>query len=225
MTLSEKLSEIRQRMADATLRAGRSVESVQLLAVSKTFPVEAIEEAFAAGQLAFGENKVQEALEKIPQLPSALQWHLIGPLQRNKVRKALPHFSMIHAVDSVRLAETISQVAAELNIKAQILLEVNVDGEERKFGFMPEQLREQMLHLAALPSLEIKGLMCIPKPQETPDKMRPAFRRLRELARDLKETYHLSLPELSMGMSDDFEVAIEEGSTIIRVGSALFGHR
>lgn len=225
MTLSEKLSEIRQRMADATLRAGRSVESVQLLAVSKTFPVEAIEEAFAAGQLAFGENKVQEALEKIPQLPSALQWHLIGPLQRNKVRKALPHFSMIHAVDSVRLAETISQVAAELNIKAQILLEVNVDGEESKFGFMPEQLREQMLHLAALPSLEIKGLMCIPKPQETSDKMRPAFRRLRELARDLKETYHLSLPELSMGMSDDFEVAIEEGSTIIRVGSALFGHR
>lgn len=225
MTLSEKLSEIRQRMADATLRAGRSVESVQLLAVSKTFPVEAIEEAFAAGQLAFGENKVQEALEKIPQLPSALQWHLIGPLQRNKVRKALPHFSMIHAVDSVRLAETISQVAAELNIKAQILLEVNVDGEESKFGFMPEQLREQMLHLAALPSLEIKGLMCIPKPQETPDKMRSAFRRLRELARDLKETYHLSLPELSMGMSDDFEVAIEEGSTIIRVGSALFGHR
>lgn len=225
MTLSERLSEIRQRMADVTLRAGRSVESVQLLAVSKTFSVEAIEEAFAAGQLAFGENKVQEALEKIPQLPSALQWHLIGPLQRNKVRKALPHFAMIHAVDSVRLAETISQVATELNLKSQILLEVNVDGEESKFGFMPEQLREQMLHLAALPSLEIKGLMCIPKAQETPDKMRPAFRRLRELARDLKETYHLSLPELSMGMSDDFEVAIEEGSTIIRVGSALFGHR
>lgn len=225
MTFTEKLSEIRQRMADAALRSGRSLESVQLLAVSKTFPVEAVAEAIAAGQLDFGENKVQEALEKIPQLPPILQWHLIGPLQRNKVRKALPHFAMIHAVDSLRLAETISQVACELSIKAHILLEVNVDGEESKFGFMPDQLSQQIPLIAALPAVELKGLMCIPQPQATPDKMRPAFRRLRELAQDMEKTHYLSLPELSMGMSDDFEVAIEEGSTIIRVGSALFGHR
>ncbi len=228
MTISvrTKLQAIKQRIAAAECRSGRQPGSAKLLAVSKTFPAADVAEAADAGQTAFGENRLQEAMGKMPLLPSHLEWHLIGPLQRNKVRKALQQgFALIQAVDSVRLAETISRIARELTITARILIEVNVDGEENKHGFSPQELRTEWDNLTALPHLDIRGLMTIPAPTENPEDARPAFRTLRMLADELREHGPLPLPELSMGMSHDFEIAVEEGATIVRVGSAIFGHR
>ncbi len=226
MTIPEQLHDIRTRIAAATQRARRPVDSVQLLAVSKTFPCEDILETYTAGQRLFGENKLQEAMEKIPQLPADCQWHLIGPLQRNKVRKALQQgFSLIQAVPSLRLAEAVSRIATELSLTACILLEVNVDAEQSKHGFSPTELQQQWDTLSALPSLDIQGLMCIPAFADEPEASRPSFAALRQLAEDLRARGPLPLPELSMGMSHDFDIAIEEGATIVRVGSAIFGGR
>ena len=226
MYIQDHLGEIRNAIAGAAARAGRTAESITLLAVSKTFPVSDIMQAYADGQRIFGENRLQEAMEKMPQMPQDCEWHLIGPLQRNKVRKALEQgFALIQAVDSMKLAATISRIAGELGITARILLEVNIDGEASKHGFTPQQLEEEWEALTELPGLDIRGLMCIPAPVDDPQDARPAFAVLRTLAEKLRERGPLPLPELSMGMSHDFEVAVEEGATIVRVGSAIFGKR
>ncbi len=226
MYIQDQLEEIRANIRAAEQRAGRPAGSTTLLAVSKTFPVEDIMQAYADGQRLFGENRLQEAMSKKPAMPADCAWHLIGPLQRNKVRKALETgFALLEAVDSLRLAESISRIAGELGLRAAILLEVNVDGEESKHGFTPESLQESWEALCALPHLDIRGLMCIPAPTEDPEGARPAFRRLRALAEALRARGPLPLPELSMGMSHDYAVAVEEGSTIVRVGSAIFGKR
>ncbi len=226
MYIQEQLEEIRAHIRAAEQRAGRPAGSTTLLAVSKTFPVEDIMQAYADGQRLFGENRLQEAMSKKPAMPADCEWHLIGPLQRNKVRKALETgFSLLEAVDSLRLAESISRIAGELNLTAAILLEVNVDGEESKHGFTPEGLQAEWDALCALPHVDICGLMCIPAPTEDPEGARPAFRRLRELAETLRARGPLPLPELSMGMSHDYAIAVEEGSTLVRVGSAIFGKR
>lgn len=226
MYIQDQLGEIRNAIAGAAARAGRTAESITLLAVSKTFPVSDIMQAYADGQRIFGENRLQEAMEKMPQMPQDCEWHLIGPLQRNKVRKALEQgFALIQAVDSMKLAATISRIAGELEITARILLEVNIDGEASKHGFTPQQLEEEWEALTELPGLDIRGLMCIPAPVDDPQDARPAFAALRTLAEKLRKRGPLPLPELSMGMSHDFEVAVEEGATIVRVGSAIFGKR
>lgn len=226
MYIQDQLGEIRKAIAGAAARAGRTAESITLLAVSKTFPVSDIMQAYADGQRIFGENRLQEAMEKMPQMPQDCEWHLIGPLQRNKVRKALEQgFALIQAVDSLKLAATISRIAGELGITAHILLEVNIDGEASKHGFTPQQLEKEWEALTELPGLDIRGLMCIPAPVDNPQDARPAFAALRTLAEKLRERGPLPLPELSMGMSHDFEVAVEEGATIVRVGSAIFGKR
>ena len=226
MYIEDQLGEIRAAIREAEQRAGRPVGSVALLAVSKTFPVSDIMHAYADGQRLFGENRLQEAMEKMPQMPPDCEWHLIGPLQRNKVRKALEHgVALIEAVDSLKLAEAISRIAGELGVTARILLEVNVDAEESKHGFTPQGLQDDWAALVALPHMEIKGLMCIPAPTETSEGARPAFAALRALAETLRARGPLPLPELSMGMSHDYAVAVEEGATIVRVGSAIFGKR
>ena len=165
MYIEDQLAEIREKIAAAEQKAGRPAGCVALLAVSKTFPVSDIMHAYADGQRLFGENRLQEAMEKMPAMPADCEWHLIGPLQRNKVRKALErNFALIEAVDSRKLAEAISRIAGELGKTARILLEVNVDGEESKHGFTPEELQEEWAVLTALPHVEIRGLMCIPAP-------------------------------------------------------------
>lgn len=226
MYIQDQLREIRTQIAAAATRAGRSPDSVQLLAVSKTFPVADIMQAYHDGQRCFGENRLQEAMAKMPEMPSDCVWHLIGPLQRNKVRKALEQgFELIEAVDSLKLAQAISRIAGELSTTARILLEVNVDAESTKHGFTPAELIQSWPELTALPHVDIRGLMCIPAYTADPEAARPAFRTLRMLAEQLRAAGPLPLPELSMGMSHDYPIAIEEGATIVRVGSAIFGKR
>lgn len=226
MYIQDQLREIRAQIAAAATRAGRTPDSVLLLAVSKTFPVEDIMQAYHDGQRCFGENRLQEAMAKMPEMPADCAWHLIGPLQRNKVRKALEQgFELIEAVDSLKLAQAISRIAGELGVTARILLEVNVDDESTKHGFTPAELTRVWPELTALPHLDIRGLMCIPAFTDEPEDARPAFRTLRLLAEQLRATGPLPLPELSMGMSHDYPIAIEEGATIVRVGSAIFGKR
>ncbi|WP_395738696.1 YggS family pyridoxal phosphate-dependent enzyme [Prosthecobacter sp.] len=223
--LSERLQAIRDRMTHAAQRCGRDPGSVELLAVSKTFPVEAIREAMAAGQLMFGENKVQEILAKAPQLPAEVQWHLIGHLQSNKVRKVLPHVKAIHSVGSLDLARDVDRIAGELGLVAKVYLEVNLGDESSKHGFGTEDVRASLEALRALKQLEIQGLMCIPPFDDDAEKSRPYFAQLRELRDELEKRGGAPLPLLSMGMSHDFEIAIEEGATMVRVGSAIFGER
>ncbi len=222
---AENLSLIRQRIADACSRAGRSPESVQLLAVSKTHPPEIIQQAVACGQLDFGENKVQEAKAKIPLCPGRARWHFIGHLQSNKVRDAVGLFTMIQGVDSLAIAQELSKRAEQAAKTMPVLLEVNVAGEASKFGYPPAQLLSDLKALNALPRIEVHGLMAIPPFAPVPEKARPYFQRLRQLKHECEEILGVPLPQLSMGMSGDFEVAIEEGSTMVRIGTALFGSR
>lgn len=225
MSIQQNLEHILSRIRAAERRAGRPEGSARLVAVSKTFPAGDVRACHDAGQRVFGENRVQEALGKIPALPPDTEWHLIGPLQRNKVRKAMEHFTLIHAVDSLRLAQFMDTVAQETGKRPRILLEVNVGDENSKFGFSPEALEREWPKLAALDHLEIAGLMCIPPPVENPEDARPYFRRLRELRETLSSKGGAPLTELSMGMSHDFETAVEEGATLVRVGTAIFGGR
>lgn len=220
-TIAERLAGIRAQIAAAARDAGRDPDTVQLCAVSKTFPAAAVGEALAAGQMLFGENRVQEALQKIPLVPPQARWHLIGHLQSNKVRKILPLVEMIHSVDSLDLARDISRIACELGVRAQILLQVNVASDDAKFGFPVSGVRASFSELAELPGIEIRGLMTIPPLEGDP---RPHFAALRRLRDELATAEH-PLPELSMGMSGDFPAAIAEGATIVRVGSAIFGSR
>ena len=225
MDLAANLHSIQQRLGAACARAGRNPASVTLLAVTKTHPPETIQEATRLGLLVFGENKVQEARAKIPLCPVKARWHLIGHLQSNKCRDAVAFFEMIESVDSLALAQEINKRAEQAAKTMPILLEVNVAGEASKFGYQPEQMLAELTEINALPRLEIHGLMAIPPYAPVPEKARPYFRRLRELKQQAEAVLGAPLPHLSMGMSGDFEVAIEEGATIVRVGTALFGER
>ena len=224
-SVANNLARVKQCLAQAAIRSGREAGAVQLLVVSKTWPAERVAEVVSAGHLAFGENRVQEAEEKVPQLPEHLEWHLIGHLQRNKVRKALPLFDVIHSIDSLKLARYTSNIAGELSKKPRVYLQVDLAGEESKNGYDPDKLRAEMEDLAALENVSIMGLMCIPPMASKPEDARPWFVKLRELRDELEQRSGQPLPGLSMGMSGDYEVAIEEGSTVVRVGSAIFGSR
>ena len=207
--------------------AGSLPEGVKLVAVSKTKPVEAIEEAYEAGQRVFGENRVQELAEKYEILPKDIEWHMIGHLQRNKVKYIIDKVDMIHSVDSLRLAETIEKEAAKKDLIIKILIEVNVAKEESKFGVMPEKVEELVSHVSQLPHIRICGLMTIAPFVENPEENRIYFNRLRNIAVDIerKKSDNVIMSILSMGMTNDYEVAIEEGSTMVRVGTGLFGAR
>jgi pyridoxal phosphate enzyme (YggS family) len=219
--LADRLAALRGQIAAACGEAGRNPTEVELLAVSKTFPAEAVREAYDAGQRAFGESRQQEAAPKIEVLPADIRWHFIGGLQRNKARKVLAGFCCIHSVDSLRLAEYLDRVAGEDGKRPQVYLEVNVAGEESKGGFSPGDLLGAAESLPALRHLDVLGLMAIPPEEDA----RRWFSRTRELRDELAARTGLSLPGLSMGMSGDFEDAVREGSTVVRVGSAIFGNR
>ena len=200
-------------------------DDVELVAITKTHPAEKVREAVEAGQTLFGESRVQEARAKIPELSSNIRWHFVGHLQKNKVRQALPLFEMIHSVDSLALAQDINRIAEEEGLYPRVLLEVNVAGEGSKFGFAPDDLREQMEALLALPRLSIEGLMCIPPLAVESEDSRKFFVQVRELRDSLEKEFNMKLPQLSMGMTQDFPIGIEEGATLVRVGTAIFGER
>jgi len=212
-------------MDAACTRVGRAPDAVTLLAVTKGMPPEIVREAADAGLMLFGENKVQEARAKIPLCPGRLRWHLIGHLQSNKCRDAVAAFEMIQSVDSVPLAEEIQKWADKGAKTMPVLLEVNMAGEASKFGFKPDAVLAALPIINGLPRLEIHGLMTIAPWTQEPEKVRPVFQRLRALKEQCEQTLGAPLPHLSMGMSGDFEVAIEEGATMVRVGTALFGDR
>lgn len=224
-TLADRLDRVLAEINTAATRAGRKPEDVRLVAVSKTHPPDAIRTLAEAGQRLFGESRVQEASGKIPLCPGSLEWHFIGHLQKNKIRKALSFFDFFHGVDSLELAEDINRIADEEGHRPKILLEVNTSGESSKYGFRPEQLRGELEDLLALPRLEVCGLMTLAPLTLKPEMARPYFARLHSLREELEKTAHVSLPELSMGMSNDFAEAIQEGATLVRVGTALFGER
>jgi pyridoxal phosphate enzyme (YggS family) len=225
MDFAENLETIQKRIRAACDRAGREPNSVTLLAVSKTHPPETISAMAGLGLIYFGENKVQEAKAKTPLCPGKLRWHFIGHLQSNKCRDAVELFEMIQSVDSLPLAQEISRRAEQSAKTMPVLLEVNVAGEASKFGYRPEQLIAELKEINALPRIEIHGLMAVPPWTPDAENSRPHFRRLRELKMECEQILGAPLPHLSMGMSGDFEVAIEEGATIVRIGTALFGPR
>jgi PLP dependent protein len=223
--ISENLAHVLSAISDTARQAGRSPDSVRLIAVSKTHPVEVIQEAVEAGQLTFGENRVQEAQPKISALPAKLHWHLIGHLQSNKARLALPLFELIHGVDSLELLAHINHVAADLGLFPRVLLQVNVAAEASKFGFAPGKLLELVEEIVKFDRVQIDGLMTIPPLAPAAEHSRRYFVTLRELRDKLAAEFRFPLPELSMGMSSDFRVAVEEGATMVRVGTAVFGER
>jgi PLP dependent protein len=225
MSFADNLATIQQRIHTACHQSGRDVQSVMLLAVSKTQPAETIGEAVRCGQIFFGENKIQEAKAKIPSSPGRARWHFVGHLQSNKAREAVHLFEMIHSVDSLELAHEISKRCEQESREMPVLLEVNVAGESSKFGYKPERLLTELKELNSVPRLSVQGLMTIPPFTTDPEKSRPYFRRLRELKEQFEEMLGSPLPHLSMGMSGDFEIAIAEGATIVRIGTALFGPR
>lgn len=225
MDFLSNLNSIQQRIDAACARAGRNPDSVTLLAVSKGQPPEAIRVAADAALNLFGENKVQEAKAKIPLCPGKLRWQMIGHLQSNKCRDAVHFFEMIQSVDSLSLAEEINKQCDKAAKTMPILLEVNVAGESSKFGYAPEKILAELNEINALPKIEIHGLMTIAPWTAEPEKVRPFFRKLRELKTECEQILGAPLPQLSMGMSGDFEIAIEEGSTLVRIGTALFGPR
>lgn len=225
MDLSENFESVHGKMAAAANRAGRSAEEITLVAVSKTQPPETIRAAMECGQRVFGENRVQEAQAKMGLLPSSIEWHLLGHLQKNKVKHVLDRFALIHSVDSLELAQVIDRLAAERGVFPKVLLEVNLARESTKHGFVYEDLPGQLEDILELDRLQITGLMCIPPQVPKAEEARPHFIKMRELRDRLATEFAFPLPELSMGMSGDYEIAIEEGATIIRVGTALFGPR
>jgi pyridoxal phosphate enzyme (YggS family) len=224
-SIAENLERVRKQIASAAAKSGRSPDEVKLIAITKTHPAEKVREAVEAGQTLFGESRVQEARAKIPELSSNIRWHFVGHLQKNKVRPALPLFEMIHSVDSLALAQDINRIAEEEGLYPKVLLEVNVAGEGTKFGFTPDDLREQMEVLLALPRLSIEGLMCIPPLAVESEDSRKFFVQVRELRDSLEKEFNMKLPQLSMGMTQDFPIGIQEGATLVRVGTAIFGER
>jgi len=219
------LARVQERIAEAAEKSGRSPDDIELVAVSKTHPAEKVQAAAEAGQVLFGESRVQEARVKIPLLPSRLRWHFIGHLQKNKIRHALPLFELFHGIDSLALAQDLQRIADEDGMSPRVLLQVNVAGEASKHGFAPQALRRELEALLSLGRLTIEGLMTIPPLAPEAEAARRHFVALRELRNQLEADCDVRLPQLSMGMSDDFPVAIEEGATLVRVGSAIFGER
>jgi len=215
-----------ERIAEASVRGGRDPAVVTLLAVSKTVPADALRDAVAAGLTLLGENRVQEGMAKAPDVPGA-RWHLVGPLQGNKARKALDVFESIQSVDSLALAERLDRLAGELRPGTcyPVLLQVNVDDDPAKAGFLPSDLQAATGQLGELGHLDLRGLMTIGRLVDEPNAARPTFQRLRDLSERLRASGARIGSELSMGMTDDFDVAVEEGATIVRVGRALFGER
>lgn len=225
--IQENLKAVEQVIEDSCRKSNRERQDVTLIAVSKTKPVSDLKVAYEAGIRDFGENKVQELLEKIPRMPSDIRWHMIGHLQRNKVKYIIDKAAMIHSVDSLRLAEEISQEAVKKGVEMDILIEVNVAGEESKFGVSPEETPELVQQIAVLPSIHIRGLMTIAPFIEDPEGNRELFRKLKQLSVDIegKNIDNVNMSVLSMGMTGDYSVAVEEGATMIRVGTGIFGQR
>jgi PLP dependent protein len=226
--IRDRAAAVRERIARAAARAGRAADAITLVAVSKTFPADAVREAFEAGLRDFGENKVQEAEKKFGGLQAlrgqGARFHLVGHLQGNKARKAVPLFDLIHSVDSIELGHRLERVGAELGKSVDVLVQVDLAGEQTKFGLDETHLFPALEALRGLKQVRTKGLMILP-PLEDSEAVRPLFRRLRELGERARRDDLLYACELSMGMSGDFEVAIEEGATIVRVGTAIFGER
>lgn len=225
--LAENLQNVEERIQAACARANRDRNEVTLIAVSKTKPVSMLEEVYAEGIRCFGENKVQELTEKHDKLPSDVKWHMIGHLQRNKVKYIVDKVDLIHSVDSVRLAETIEQEAAKKDVIVPVLVEVNVAEEDSKFGLKVNEVLSIIEEISKFPHIRIKGLMTIAPYVENPEENRPVFARLRKLSVDIAEKNidNVSVEILSMGMTNDYEVAIEEGATMVRVGTGIFGER
>lgn len=224
--LNEILDEVKARIAAACERSGRNVDDVQIVAVTKTHGAETVNEAWGAGLGIVGENKVQEAAWKKEASASGPEWHLIGHLQSNKVRQALEIFDFIHSVDSVKLADRINFIAGEIGARVGILLEVNVSGEKSKNGMAPEEVEPTVRHIVeGCPRITVEGLMTMAPFSEDPEDARVYFRRLRELRDTVERNLNVGLRHLSMGMSGDYEVAVEEGATLVRLGTVLFGDR
>ena len=235
MTIAENLRQVRARIAQAALRAQRSPDEITLVAVSKTKPLSLIAQTAAAGQIDFGENRLEELWEKVDAAAEAglgaIRWHVIGAIQSRKTKLALGPFALIHAVDRLKIAQRLSRQAGETGQQLDVLLEVNVSGEESKHGFSPTGLMAEMPALLDLPALRYCGLMTMAPFVEDAEEARPYFRKLHRLLHELRRAYppaqhtQATWQHLSMGMTNDFEVAIEEGATIVRVGTAIFGHR
>lgn len=225
--IKENLAEVERRICEACARSGRKREDVTLINVSKTKPVSMIREAMEAGSVDFGENKVQEMMDKIEQIPEPLNWHLIGHLQRNKVKYVVGKACLIHSVDSLRLAKEISEESKKKGVTTNILIEVNVAGEESKFGVSVEEAPALIEEIAKLENIWVKGLMTIAPFVKNAEENRKFFQQLRKLSLDImdKNIDNISMDVLSMGMTGDYEVAIEEGATMVRVGTGIFGER
>jgi hypothetical protein len=227
MSVQENIKNVEEKMTAACEKSGRKPEEVQLIAVSKTKPVEMLQEAYDYGCRDFGENKVQELVDKYEKMPKDIRWHMIGHLQRNKVKYIVDKVYLIHSVDSLRLAEEISKEAVKHNVTVSILIEVNVAEEESKFGTSSEEVVSLVEEIAKLPNIVIKGLMTIAPYVENAEENRLYFAKLKQISVDIirKNIDNVSMGELSMGMTGDYEVAITEGATYIRVGTGIFGER
>lgn len=225
--ITENLEQVRKNIDEACRMAGRDPKEVTVIAVSKTKPVSMLKEAYDAGARCFGENKVQEIMDKHPQLPEDIQWHMIGHLQRNKVKYIVDKVSMIHSVDSLRLAQTIEQEAAKHNVCVPVLLEVNVAQEESKFGLKMDEVLPLIETIADFPHIKVQGLMTIAPYVENAEDNRDFFRQLKKLSVDIeaKNINNVSMSVLSMGMTGDYQVAVQEGATMVRVGTGIFGER
>lgn len=225
--IADNLALVKKNIEDACEKTGRSVEEVTLIAVSKTKPVDLLMEAYHAGARVFGENKVQEIMDKYDHMPSDVKWHMIGHLQRNKVKYIIDKVAMIHSVDSIRLAQTIEQEAAKKNICMPVLIEVNVAEEESKFGMSIEEVIPFLEEISSYEHIQVRGLMTIAPFVENPDENRWVFRKLKKLSVDIeaKNINNITMSVLSMGMTGDYQVAVEEGATMVRVGTGIFGER
>ncbi len=227
MTVKENYQKILKIAEKAAEKSGRNLEDIIILGASKTQPVEKLIEAYKAGLRYFGENRVQEGIDKIEKLKEYkdIHWHLIGGLQTNKAKYAVKYFEMIHSLDRKPLADELDKRAKKIGKKQDVLIEVNIGGEESKYGVQPENLKELFEYSMQKENLNILGLMCIPPYSENKEDSRPYFARLRQLKEELEKEFNVNLPHLSMGMSNDFDIAIEEGATIVRIGTFLFGER
>ncbi len=225
--VKENLEKVHENIKKACEKAGRDPKEVTLISVSKTKPIPMLEEAYAAGSRDFGENKVQEIIDKYPQLASDIRWHMIGHLQRNKVKYIIDKTALIHSVDSLRLAQEISSQAGKRQLEIDILIEVNIAGEESKFGIPYEETVSLIEEISVLPHINIIGLMTIAPFVTNPEDNRKYFRKIRELSVDIKQKNidNVTMSVLSMGMTGDYMVAIEEGATMVRVGTGIFGER
>ena len=225
--LAINLQEVENKITEACKKANRSREDITLIAVSKTKPVSMLQEVYDLGIRDFGENKVQELTDKVPEMPEDIRWHMIGHLQRNKVKQVIDKAVLIHSVDSIRLAETIEGEAAKKDILVHILLEVNVAEEDSKFGLKVDEVIPAIEQIATMPHIRIEGLMTIAPFVENPEENRTVFKRLQKLSVDItkKNIDNVNVNILSMGMTNDYQVAIEEGATMIRVGTGIFGER